>query len=154
MVTPLTPNYTFGHDEHYTQVHESKHVPNLTEPSAGHAHSHEGHSHNMRGVFLHVMAVCTLFLFSSYFLADVLFLGHAGFGWCHHLDPPHPVLRLDGLRPHRIAVHRHPHRCERDSSRYRHRKGPHARLERKDIECAADDQRGFVSLFEMHALIY
>ncbi|KAF8972631.1 cation efflux family-domain-containing protein [Flammula alnicola] len=53
-MTPLTPNYTFGHDDHYTKHHDSKHLPNLHEPS--HAHLHEGHSHNMRGVFLHVMA--------------------------------------------------------------------------------------------------
>lgn len=70
MVTPLTPSYTFGHDEHYTQVHESKHVPNLREPSTGHSHSQEGHSHNMRGVFLHVMAVCILSLFLFMSLAD------------------------------------------------------------------------------------
>lgn len=81
-------------------------------------------------------------------------LGYVGLRRRHYLHASHPVLRLDGLRPHRIAVHRHPHRCERDSSRYRHRKGPHARLERKDIECAADDQRGIISLFEMHVLIY
>jgi len=54
--TPLTPSYTFGHDDHYSKHHDSKHTPNLHDPS--HAHSqHEGHSHNMRGVFLHVMAV-------------------------------------------------------------------------------------------------
>ncbi|KAF9478292.1 cation efflux protein [Pholiota conissans] len=55
-ITPITPNYTFGHDDHYTKVHDSKHVPNLREPSGGHSHAQEGHSHNMRGVFLHVMA--------------------------------------------------------------------------------------------------
>jgi zinc transporter 5/7 len=61
-MTPLTPNYTFGHDDHYTKVHESKHVPNLREPSGGHSHAQEGHSHNMRGVFLHVMAVSRAFV--------------------------------------------------------------------------------------------
>ncbi|KAJ7743155.1 cation efflux protein [Mycena metata] len=40
LATPITPNYRF--------------VPNLHNPV--HAPSHEGHSHNMRGVFLHVMA--------------------------------------------------------------------------------------------------
>ncbi|KAF8159768.1 cation efflux family-domain-containing protein [Crassisporium funariophilum] len=53
--TPITPSYTFGHDDHYTEHHDSKPAPNLHDPS--HSHSqHEGHSHNMRGVFLHVMA--------------------------------------------------------------------------------------------------
>ncbi|KAJ7132071.1 cation efflux family-domain-containing protein [Mycena epipterygia] len=53
--TPITPNYRFGHDEHYKTHHEDEHIPNLHNPS--HAPpSHEGHSHNMRGVFLHVMA--------------------------------------------------------------------------------------------------
>ncbi|TFK74899.1 cation efflux protein [Pluteus cervinus] len=52
--TPLTPNYKFGHDDHYSQHHESGHLPNAHDHS--HVHTHEGHSHNMRGVFLHVMA--------------------------------------------------------------------------------------------------
>ena len=59
VVTPLTPNYTFGHDDHYTEHHDSKHTPNTHNHS--HAPSHEGHSHNMRGVFLHVMAVSVPF---------------------------------------------------------------------------------------------
>ncbi|PPQ63373.1 hypothetical protein CVT24_005638 [Panaeolus cyanescens] len=58
--TPLTPNYTFGRDEHYEKVHMSAGTktpgPNLHDHSHGHGHGHEGHSHNMRGVFLHVMA--------------------------------------------------------------------------------------------------
>ncbi|KDR67946.1 hypothetical protein GALMADRAFT_1055609 [Galerina marginata CBS 339.88] len=54
-MTPLTPNYTFGHDDHFAKHHDSQHTPNLHGPSV-HAASHEGHSHNMRGVFLHVMA--------------------------------------------------------------------------------------------------
>ncbi|KAF9460499.1 cation efflux family-domain-containing protein [Collybia nuda] len=47
LLTPLTPSYKFTHDEHLTTHHNT-----------GHSHSvvHEGHSHNMRGVFLHVMA--------------------------------------------------------------------------------------------------
>ncbi|KAJ7050561.1 cation efflux protein [Mycena amicta] len=52
--TPITPNYQFGVDEHYKTHHEDEHVPNLHNPAP--APSHEGHSHNMRGVFLHVMA--------------------------------------------------------------------------------------------------
>ncbi|KAF8661348.1 hypothetical protein AX16_001443 [Volvariella volvacea WC 439] len=52
--TPLTPSYSFGHDDHFAKHHEAEHAPN----AHNHAHvpSHEGHSHNMRGVFLHVMA--------------------------------------------------------------------------------------------------
>ncbi|KAF9443664.1 cation efflux protein [Macrolepiota fuliginosa MF-IS2] len=46
--TPLTPNYNFVHDEHLEKHHHVEHH--------GHSHGHEGHSHNMRGVFLHVMA--------------------------------------------------------------------------------------------------
>ncbi|PPQ94644.1 LOW QUALITY PROTEIN: hypothetical protein CVT25_009375 [Psilocybe cyanescens] len=53
-ITPLTPSYTFGHDDHYDKHHDSHHAPNAHAPS--HATAHEGHSHNMRGVFLHVMA--------------------------------------------------------------------------------------------------
>lgn len=49
-MTPLTPNYKFGHDEHLSTHHNST-------PSHSHSAAHEGHSHNMRGVFLHVMAV-------------------------------------------------------------------------------------------------
>ena len=62
-VTPLTPNYTFGHDDHYTHHHDSKHTPNTHNHS--HAPVHEGHSHNMRGVFLHVMAVSVFLLARS-----------------------------------------------------------------------------------------
>ena len=54
--SPITPNYQFGQDDHYDQFHHAEKSPNLHDHS--HAHdSHEGHSHNMRGVFLHVMAV-------------------------------------------------------------------------------------------------
>jgi len=52
--TPITPNYRFGDDEHYKTHHEAEHTPNLHNPV--HTSTHEGHSHNMRGVFLHVMA--------------------------------------------------------------------------------------------------
>ena len=45
--TPLTPSYSFTHDAHLQAHHPDSH---------DHSQSHEGHSHNMRGVFLHVMA--------------------------------------------------------------------------------------------------
>ena len=63
-ITPLTPNYTFGHDDHYTHHHDSKHTPNTHNHS--HAPVHEGHSHNMRGVFLHVMAVSIFSLLTRF----------------------------------------------------------------------------------------
>jgi zinc transporter 5/7 len=56
-VSPLTPSYKFGHDEHYNAHHFSERAPNLHAPDLHKSHAHEGHSHNMRGVFLHVMAV-------------------------------------------------------------------------------------------------
>ncbi|KAG6888566.1 hypothetical protein C0995_007355 [Termitomyces sp. Mi166 len=45
----ITPNYKFGfgHDEHLATHHNTGHT---------HSSAHEGHSDNMRGVFLHVMA--------------------------------------------------------------------------------------------------
>ncbi|KIK61561.1 hypothetical protein GYMLUDRAFT_42562 [Collybiopsis luxurians FD-317 M1] len=52
--SPITPSYSFTHDEHYKLHHAAAAAPNLHNHS--HAPSHEGHSHNMRGVFLHVMA--------------------------------------------------------------------------------------------------
>ncbi|KAF9787328.1 cation efflux protein [Thelephora terrestris] len=53
--SPITPSYQFGQDDHYDKFHHAEKSPNLHDHS--HAHdSHEGHSHNMRGVFLHVMA--------------------------------------------------------------------------------------------------
>lgn len=55
--SPLTPSYQFGHDSHFAAHHHAAHVPNLHDHSHNHGHGHEGHSHNMRGVFLHVMAV-------------------------------------------------------------------------------------------------
>ncbi|KII85771.1 hypothetical protein PLICRDRAFT_44173 [Plicaturopsis crispa FD-325 SS-3] len=59
-MSPITPSYRFGHDDHYEAHHTSSHAPNLHAPNlhdhAAHEHGHEGHSHNMRGVFLHVMA--------------------------------------------------------------------------------------------------
>ncbi|KAL5536997.1 MSC2 [Sanghuangporus sanghuang] len=58
-MSPLTPSYQFGHDAHYAQHHDHSHgahIPNLHDHSHSHGGDHEGHSHNMRGVFLHVMA--------------------------------------------------------------------------------------------------
>ncbi|RPD76516.1 cation efflux protein [Lentinus tigrinus ALCF2SS1-7] len=54
-ISPITPNYKFGHDDHFETHHSSGHAPNLHDHSHVHDH-HEGHSDNMRGVFLHVMA--------------------------------------------------------------------------------------------------
>ncbi|THH32371.1 hypothetical protein EUX98_g1826 [Antrodiella citrinella] len=48
MNVPLTPLYHFEHDDHLEHFHG--HQPHSSE------HIQEGHSHNMRGVFLHVMA--------------------------------------------------------------------------------------------------
>ncbi|KAI5122498.1 hypothetical protein M0805_001406 [Coniferiporia weirii] len=58
-VSPVTPSYQFGHDAHFALHHDHSHgahVPNLHDHSHSHGGEHEGHSHNMRGVFLHVMA--------------------------------------------------------------------------------------------------
>ncbi|RDX54355.1 cation efflux protein [Lentinus brumalis] len=54
-ISPITPNYKFGHDDHFETHHSSGHAPNLHNHNHVHDH-HEGHSDNMRGVFLHVMA--------------------------------------------------------------------------------------------------
>jgi len=56
MTSPLTPNYSFGHDDHFAAFHQSQQSPNLHDHSHASESHHEGHSHNMRGVFLHVMA--------------------------------------------------------------------------------------------------
>ncbi|KAF7430574.1 putative zinc transporter msc2 [Pleurotus ostreatus] len=53
--SPVTPQYHFGADDHY-QKHHQNDTPNLNNHNHAPDHSHEGHSHNMRGVFLHVMA--------------------------------------------------------------------------------------------------
>jgi len=57
----MTPNYRFGVDEHFAShqnAHLYGHTPNLHDHSHVHGsgQSREGHSHNMRGLFLHVMA--------------------------------------------------------------------------------------------------
>jgi zinc transporter 5/7 len=61
MASPLTPSYSFGHDDHYEAFHHAQTSPNLHDHSHAHESHHEGHSHNMRGVFLHVMAVITIY---------------------------------------------------------------------------------------------
>jgi solute carrier family 30 (zinc transporter), member 5/7 len=68
-LSPVTPNYRFGVDEHYASHQHARHhghTPNLHDHSHVHGsgHSREGHSHNMRGLFLHVMAVSIPYLFS------------------------------------------------------------------------------------------
>lgn len=64
-ISPITPNYKFGHDDHFETHHSSGHAPNLHDHSHVHDHTHEGHSDNMRGVFLHVMAVSGCFFASN-----------------------------------------------------------------------------------------
>ncbi|KIJ55441.1 hypothetical protein M422DRAFT_57868 [Sphaerobolus stellatus SS14] len=54
--TPLTPGYEFGRDPHFAEHHHSVRAPNSHDHSHHPVVHHEGHSHNMRGVFLHVMA--------------------------------------------------------------------------------------------------
>ncbi|EMD38875.1 hypothetical protein CERSUDRAFT_92913 [Gelatoporia subvermispora B] len=64
-MSPVTPSYEFGHDAHFAS-HGAAHTPNLHDHAHIHEHAaHEGHSHNMRGVFLHVMAVRALAPFIS-----------------------------------------------------------------------------------------
>jgi zinc transporter 5/7 len=61
--SPITPSYSFVHDEHYERAHAAESGPNLHAHGHGHGgHGHEGHSDNMRGVFLHVLAVCSCIL--------------------------------------------------------------------------------------------
>ena len=63
--SPISPNYpkTLQHDHHHTHHCHDHHDPDHPDHhgdghhhSHTHGHDHEGHSHNMRGVFLHVMA--------------------------------------------------------------------------------------------------
>ncbi|KIM68074.1 hypothetical protein SCLCIDRAFT_1209457 [Scleroderma citrinum Foug A] len=63
--SPISPNYpkTLQHDHHHTHHCHDHHDPDHHDHhgdghhhSHTHGHDHEGHSHNMRGVFLHVMA--------------------------------------------------------------------------------------------------
>jgi hypothetical protein len=61
-LSPITPSYQFGHDHHILSHHKD-HTP-------VHSHGHEGHSHNMRGVFLHVMAVRIFRSFFKLHLSD------------------------------------------------------------------------------------
>jgi solute carrier family 30 (zinc transporter), member 5/7 len=75
--SPVTPSYRFGEDEHFAS-HLHGHTPNLHDHSHVHGtgHSREGHSHNMRGLFLHVMAVSSCYLLVRYLLTEVLRVGH------------------------------------------------------------------------------
>ncbi|KXN83393.1 hypothetical protein AN958_01530 [Leucoagaricus sp. SymC.cos] len=47
----LMPSYNFVYNEHMEKHYHGEHTH-----GHGHEHGHEGHSHNIRGVFLHVMA--------------------------------------------------------------------------------------------------
>ena len=127
--SPMTPSYRFGVDEHFaSQQHTHLHTPNLHDHSHVHAHGHsrEGHSHNMRGLFLHVMAVSSfsspLYIFAFVWLTEVALvrplIGHAGLGWCDRVDATHTILWLDGLRPNSVDFHRGSHRSERDPARH------------------------------------
>jgi len=61
--SPISPSYpsTLKHDHHH-HYHHGMDASGHSPPDDGHCndhdhgHHHEGHSHNMRGVFLHVMA--------------------------------------------------------------------------------------------------
>ncbi|OJA09769.1 hypothetical protein AZE42_01489 [Rhizopogon vesiculosus] len=61
--SPISPSYpsTLKHDHHH-HYHHGMESSGYSPPDDGHCndhdhgHHHEGHSHNMRGVFLHVMA--------------------------------------------------------------------------------------------------
>lgn len=73
--SPVTPSYRFGVDEHFAShrdAHLHNHTPNLHDHSHVHGsgHSREGHSHNMRGLFLHVMAVSFTSFYFIYRFAD------------------------------------------------------------------------------------
>ncbi|KIP05472.1 hypothetical protein PHLGIDRAFT_74196 [Phlebiopsis gigantea 11061_1 CR5-6] len=52
---PHSHSHSHSHS-HLSHHHASSHGPNLHDHSQIHDPAHEGHSHNMRGVFLHVMA--------------------------------------------------------------------------------------------------
>lgn len=61
-LSPITPSYQFGYDDHLESHHKDY--------THAHSQGHEGHSHNMRGVFLHVMAVRIFSVASSIRLND------------------------------------------------------------------------------------
>ena len=89
--SPVTPSYRFGVDEHFaSQQHTHHHTPNLHDHSHVHGsgHSREGHSHNMRGLFLHVMAV------SSFPSPLPLF----AFVWLTEIAPVRPLDRTPWVR--------------------------------------------------------
>jgi solute carrier family 30 (zinc transporter), member 5/7 len=129
--SPMTPSYRFGVDEHFASqqhTHLHVHTPNLHDHSHVHGsgQSREGHSHNMRGLFLHVMAVSSfpspLSLFAFVWLTEVApvrpLIGHAGLGRCDRVDATHTILWLDGFRPNSVDFHRGSHRSERDPARH------------------------------------
>lgn len=127
--SPMTPSYRFGVDEHFaSQQHTHLHTPNLHDHSHVHGsgQSREGHSHNMRGLFLHVMAVSSfpspLSLFAFVRLTEVALvrplIGHAGLGRCDRVDATDTILWLDGFRPNSVDFHRGSHRSERDPARH------------------------------------
>lgn len=102
--TPITPNYRFDHDEHLSTHHNS-----------GHSHSsgnHEGHSHNMRGVFLHVMAVSLSWLIQPIMSLKVSLTGYPWLCGSHHIHPAHPILWLDRIRSDCVLVYRYHDCCE------------------------------------------
>lgn len=129
--SPMTPSYRFGVDEHFASqqhTHLHGHTPNLHDHSHVHGsgHSREGHSHNMRGLFLHVMAVSSFpSPLSLVWLTEVApvrpLKGHAGLCRCDRVDPTYTILWLDRFRPNSVDFHRGSHRGERDPARHRHR---------------------------------
>lgn len=123
--SPITPNYRFGHDAHFEKSHMDGPAPNLHDHAHAHGHAHEGRSHNMRGVFLHVMAV-RLLCFSSCDLNHKCITGYPGLYWCYCFDLAHTVLWMDGIRPYRISIYSSADRCKRHTPCHRHRKSAHA----------------------------
>jgi hypothetical protein len=136
MFSPVTPGYRFGVDEHFAShqhTYHHNHTPNLHDHSHVHGsgHSREGHSHNMRGLFLHVMAVSSFPFISYLFIfrfADRSLLGWARTGHARlcrgdRFDTSHTILWLDRLRPDRVDFHRCAHCRERDPARHRHWQG-------------------------------
>ena len=94
--SPLTPSYEFGHDDHFATHHHAEHVPNLHDHAHVHEH-HEGHSHNMRGVFLHIMAVRLNLLYMVKRHIYKIFIGYTRLSGCDNIDSPYPVLWMDGF---------------------------------------------------------
>lgn len=126
--SPMTPSYRFGVDDHFAShqnTHLHGHTPNLHDHSHVHGSGHAGHSHNMRGLFLHVMAVSSFPSSSSlrFRLADRGWrvgplIGHVRLCRCDRIDAAHTILWLDGLRPDCVDFHRGSHRGECDPARH------------------------------------